>query len=467
MRLEGLLIVMLVVAAPGWADDDEPKRSLALSAAASAAQAPPPQEPGKPVKPSPPPAAPRPFDVPALDYPFNLPDGSFPSMRQSLMFSKDAFHLMHAFDRRISESGEWAGLFVVGIDILYVYLPLGEAWLHEEYHRAVLSQRGIGSFNDVYKMRLFADTIAVSHVRDEDLVRLKRDHPAEQVRLSAAGAEGEHDLILELEKDSFFLEAPTEIVFVAWLSKLTSSYYVYQCGTPDGDELTDELNLEDGADVERRDFTGLDFTAWVYDLHRPQEPYAARGVHPSGVGLDRYRKLTHLTPAEQSYLKHQGRLTWLNFVDPHLIGIRSFGRPEGTRWMASLRHELTSFGYAIDANVFLRRGGLKLAATTHAYFSQEHVLPGLEVQLLGLPVRVAGRVLTLTPRLAGWLQPKDQLYRSRETKAGGLLALRAGLGSRRVRPYLEVEAKTEGWVAGNVYLGSNVTVRAGFTALAF
>jgi hypothetical protein len=434
----------------------------ALALAGSPAQDPPEPSPS----PSASPRGPSPLDVPALEYPYNVPDGSFPSMRQSLMLSKDAFHLMHLLEGKLSE-GEWSGLMMVALDFLYVYLPLGDAWLHEEYHRAVLSRRGISSFNDVYKMKLFAETIAVSHVRDEDLVRLKREHPAEQVRLSAAGGEGEHDLVLELEKDSFFHDSPDVILFVAWLSKLTASYYVYQCGTDAGDELTDELNLEDGADVKRRDFTGLDFTAWVYDLHRPDEPYEARGVHPSGVGIDRYRKLTHLTAAERSYLRQQGWLTWLNFVDPQLIGIRSFGRPEGIRWMASLRHELTSFGYVIDANVFLRRGGLKLAATTHAYVSQEHVLPGLDVQLLGLPVHVGGATLTLTPRLAAWLQPRDQLYRSRETTAGGLLGLRAGLGSRRVRPYLEVEAKTEGWVAGNVYLGKNVTVRAGFTALAF
>ena len=424
------------------------------------------QSPAPSQSPAPAPA-PRPFDVPLLEYPSNVPDGAFPSMRQSLMFSKDAFHLMHTLDGPLKSLGFWGDAAVGALDVLYVYLPLGEAWMHEEYHRAVLSRRDIPSFNDVYRFQLLAETIAVSHVRDADLVRLKREHPAEQVRLSAAGAEGEHDLVLELEKDSFFHDAPTPLLIQAWLSKLSSSLYVYQCGTEEGDLLTDELNEEDGANVERRDFTGLDFTAWVYDLHRPDEPYEARGIHPSGVGIDRYRKLAHLTAAERSYMKHQGRLTWLNLVDPHLVGIRSFGREDGTRWMASLRHELTSFGYVIDANVFLRRGELKLAGTAHAYFSEELFLPGLDVQLIGLRVGVAGQTLTFTPRAALWWQPRNQLYRSRDAQAGGLLALRAGWGSRRIRPYLEAEAKTEGWVAGNVYLDANVTVRAGFTALAF
>jgi hypothetical protein len=71
---------------------------------------------------------------------------------------------------------------------LAFYVPPGEAWLHEEWHRAVLSHCGIASYNDTYKFRLFGGVVNVSHVRDEDLERLKREHPAEFVRLAAAGS---------------------------------------------------------------------------------------------------------------------------------------------------------------------------------------------------------------------------------------------------------------------------------------
>lgn len=410
---------------------------------------------------------PVPLDVPILDTPFLLPGGGFPSMRQSLMLSKDAYHLLDVVGRRLRSKGTWGLTAAAGLELVAYYLPLGDAWLHEEYHRAVLSRRDIGSFNDVYKFRIFASTIAVSRVRDEDLIRLKSEHPAEQVRLSSAGIEGEHDLLLELEKDSFFFDAPTGVTFRAWLIKLNSSLYIVYSGTSEGDALTDQINAEDGADVRRRDFTGLDFTAWVYDLHRPAEPYQARGVHPSGVGIDRYRKPSHLTPEERDYLRLQGWLTFLNFLDPHLVGMRGFGRPDGTTWTALLRHELAPFGYAIDATAFVRRGRIRLAATARAYVNAEGASPGVDLQLLRFPFRLAGRTFALTPRLALWLQPKDQLFRSAASKAGGLVGLRVAVGAHRVQPYLEVEAKTAGWVAGNPYLDRNLSVRLGLTALAF
>jgi hypothetical protein len=79
-------------------------------------------------------------------------------------------------------------------------LPGGWVWLHEEYHRAAVGRRGINSFNDVYKLQMFSN-IAVSHVVDEDLVRLKREHPAELVRASAAGIEGQAQLVQALERN--------------------------------------------------------------------------------------------------------------------------------------------------------------------------------------------------------------------------------------------------------------------------
>ena len=88
--------------------------------------------------------------------------------------------------------------------------------------------------------------------------------------------------------------------------------------------MTDEMNADERT-VKVRDFVGHDFTSWVYDLHRPDEPYAARGAHPSGVGYDRYRGPDDLTAGEKRYLDHMGRLQLLNFLDPNLVGWRGVG----------------------------------------------------------------------------------------------------------------------------------------------
>ena len=67
--------------------------------------------------------------------------------------------------------------------------------MHEEYHRAVLGHRGVGSFDDIYRLDLLAQTVSVSHVKDDDLVRMKAEHPIDFVRAAAAGIEGENKLI--------------------------------------------------------------------------------------------------------------------------------------------------------------------------------------------------------------------------------------------------------------------------------
>src|SRR6185369_11033773 len=147
---------------------------------------------------------------------------------------------------------------------------------------------------------------------------------------------------------------------VLWLAKVNSILYVYTSGTSNADGLTDEVNAKEGANVPKRDFTGLDFTAWVYDLHRPDEPYAARGVHPSGVGIDRYIRYSDLSDAEKSYLRLQGYLQVLNLIDPNLFGFTRFTarRRAGTdgadgaapprppiEWMLSAFHLLAPFGF--------------------------------------------------------------------------------------------------------------------------
>ena len=107
-----------------------------------------------------------------------------------------------------------------------------------------------------------------------------------------------------------------------WLIKLNSLTYVVSGNSTEVDELTDEFNQKEGRDIKARDFTGHDFTAWVYDLYRPREAHQEHGIHPSGVGLDRYIKFSDLTSDERTFLRRQARLQWLNLLDPHLIGLK-------------------------------------------------------------------------------------------------------------------------------------------------
>lgn len=415
----------------------------------------------------------RRFDFTLVDAPYNLTEGlRGPSMRQALDLSIATYELGHAsVERAFGTHKRLAKTAITLLDLVTtaeIALPLTSVWVHEEFHRTIMGGRGVDSFDDVYRLDPDATWIAVSHVKDDDLVRLKREHPAEWVRTQSAGIEGELVLVRELERRRFFGKSRAWHLPFYWLSKISTIGYVASGSWSDADADVDASNRSDGANVKRRDFTGHDFLGWVYDLHRPDEPYAARGVHPSGVGIDRYVKRSDLTDDERRYLRRQGRLQLLNLVDPFLFGLSSGvavgGGDTPLRINAGLAHLLTSFGHTVDANVLVRRHDMNLAVTLHGYANGERVFPGIEADLVDLPVTLGARAIELTPRVGLWLQPEGQRFRTSAADAGGLAALRVRSAlSRRVGAFAELEAKTAGWVAGNPYLDRNVTLRVGLS----
>jgi hypothetical protein len=410
------------------------------------------------------PAAAR-IDLPLADAPYNLRfGGRGPSMQQSLAVTAGVYDAAHlGIERAFGRRRVLGRTAIAAFDFFGSALPFADAWLHEEWHRAVLGNRGVGSFNDVYRLNLAAATISVSRARDEELARLKREHPAEFVRLKAAGIEGQYALVTRLQREQFFRGARGWHTALYWTTALNSVLYV--ADTADTDAETLRANAREGT-VAERDISGHDFTAWVRDLFRPGEAWEARGVHPSGVGVDRYVKTTDLTAEERRYLHRQGRLAFLNFLDPNLVGVHgvTLGRPGGTPLRANLavRHLLTSFGHTVDANVFLKRGRANLFVVAHAYANRDRTFPGVDAELVDAPVTVGGRAFDLSPRAAVWAQPDAQQFRTRAARAGGLAALRVRtpLG-RRVGVLAEVEAKTAGWVAGVAQLDRAVNVRLG------
>jgi hypothetical protein len=373
-----------------------------------------------------------------LDAPYNVAHGvRAPSMQQSLDVTAAFYEWTHSAIARMTPRRQWlANLGIVVFDFLTIGVPFADAWLHEEWHRAVLGRHDIGSRNDVYNLNVFASVIAVSHVQDEELAGLKQRHPVDFVRLKAAGIEGEAMLVNRLERDRFFRGNPGWHVALSWFTLLNTQAYVgWVTAAEDSGEVdreTDDSNRRETT-IAERDISGHDFTAWVYDLFRPNETFALRGAHPSGVGIDRYIKVADLTAEEKRFLRNEGRLSWLNFVDPNLFGIDGFGRT--TRVNAWLRHMLTSFGHTVDGNVLLKRGDTRIAVSLHRYTNGDRSFPGLTLEAIDWPTPIGGRTYLITPR---------------DGSVGGMLGARVVMpGVSRWRWFAEIEGKTAGWVAGN------------------
>lgn len=356
--------------------------------------------------------------------------------------------------------------------LLYMPIPLTSGWMHEEFHRAILAKHGGNSYNEMNDFPITKSLISVLNVKDDDLVRLKSESPQDMVRMSEAGIEGEYLLANNINKNVFFYNSKS-ISFTPLIIALNSSMYVQMCSGKNIDKETDAMVEAEGSNVNKRDLVGLDFLSYTYDLFRPDEPYQGRGIHPSGVGLNRYIKRSQLTSHELSYLKRQGFLQLINYLNPISFQFKSFTIGVGKngdpiRANLYFNHWLTSFGYDISATALLKNNNHNYVFSVHNYANYDEWFPGIEIEtynyLLGenrlkKPIPVSARVM-------GWLQPRNGLFYSRKASLGGMIEVKGYYPiSKYFSPYISVTAKTNGWVAGNIYLESNLSGSFGLQAL--
>ncbi len=355
-------------------------------------------------------------------------------------------------------------LAYVGAEIFLEYSPLGLAWLHEEYHRAILTKNFVNSYDEANDFKFFAEIIRVTDVKDEDLIRFKAENPGDFVRLHAAGVEGENVLAFRLYEYQIFENQTYPYYFLTSTSLLNTFFYIYICHTQEAEITTEQENAADGTNIAARDFTGLDFTAWIYDLQHFYEPYENRGIHPSGVGIDRYVKPSDLSDTALKILKKEAWNNTLNFISPFFFGIgalKSKKNPD-VYYNFSFRHLLTSFGNDIAFYLFRKNGKNKFVFALHkykSYFNPGKFYPGLEFRIYQYPLSF-GKVHTFNNlSLMTWYQNLNP----QKSYLGGLIEYQINVKAGNFYPYVDISAKTPGWVAGNEFLDKNISLRFGLS----
>lgn len=397
-----------------------------------------------------------------------------PSMSQSLNITASVYNVAHYgfkhlninwfkkdFLNYLAETSIWASG-----ELVLMYMPLGGGWLHEEYHRAMLTKHYTNSFNDMNTFPLFAESVSVNSVKDDDLIRFKAENNADFVRLHAAGIEGEYVLAHKLQKQNFFHEQKLRYFSSNLMSIANSISYVWICSRQEAEDFTNDfLAIEMSKDIAFRDFTGLDFNAWVYDLFRPNEPYEKRGVHPSGWGIDRYIKPSDLTNEELKYLKKQGYLQLWNLASPMLLNIDNIYRgKKDLKANFAIRNYLTSFGHDLSPNFFLKTKNFNWIFAYHHYRNYKNTFAGAEIELYDYPLKIGNKILLTNIRTMAWLQPKDLSFTTSTAELGGLFDVKLKFSAtKNMFPYVQVVGKTNGWVAGEVFQEENFSVKAGLS----
>lgn len=354
-----------------------------------------------------------------------------------------------------------ANITALGTDYLAIRLPYGYAFQHEEFHRSVMTSRHIYSYDEVWNFGKGLD-IAVTRVKDEDLVYLKKNFPADQVRLSAAGVEGEYRYLQRMREDNFFRQAAYPMTGISLLGTLHAVNYVNLPFAPRFNAITDSILSYDKHNILARDFTGYDFSAWVYDLFTPDEPYEARGTWPGGVGIKRPVKESQLTEEMKSFLRQTGRMQYLNFVSPFMAGIHRLQLRPGRYFNFALRSVPTSFGYYAGGDFFLDSRRRQMMVSLGVNRSRNLTLPALDVRYYDL-VRQEGVRWNTHAQLSLWMQPKDQMFMADKADFGLEVALQPRYAfTSRFSVMADLSYKTRGWVFGDPYLDKRFTGRIGF-----
>lgn len=419
------------------------------------------------------------IDLPYQSYATNTRGNFFagyanPSMQQSLAMSNNLYSSAHyGIKKMVKTKNEFLRILynyciATGFDIFTFYVPFGYGWLHEEYHRAVMTRREINSFNDMNTFPFGQATVSVRKVKDEDLIRLSDVHTYDFIRLQTAGLEGQYHQIQTLQKNDFYYNQDLPHAPFYWLSTMSNIFYVRNSGNAEVfDKLIDESNENEGSDISKRDFTGSDFTTWVNALFNPDRPYEDRGVHPSGVGINRYIKPSELSDEELKYLQRQGNLQWLNILSPHLVGFPKFklkSSEQGNYYGSfAVRHLLTSFGNDICLDIFYKTPKNNFFFALHNYNNYNSSFFGVEGAIIDKPL--LNNKFLISGRGMVWTQPKDQSFMTKEASLGGMLSIRGSYSMGYLQPYIELDAKSKGWVMGNVFLEDNLSVRCGLSLM--
>jgi hypothetical protein len=160
-------------------------------------------------------------------------------------------------------------------------------------------------------------------------------------------------------------------------------------------------------------------------------------------------------------------LSLLNLASPMMLGIRSIplGKGSGLYGNFALRHLYTSFGTDLSINAYLKQKPFNWVFSLHLCQNYEHFFPALEARMTDYPVSFGKWGLYISPRIMIGMQPVNQEFMTKYAGFFGLIGGRVDFAlSRHFLPYLELTAKTDGWVAGNEYLEHNISFRLGLSA---
>lgn len=339
--------------------------------------------------------------------------------------------------------------------------PLGGGWLHEEYHRAMLATNRVASKNPFDDYHLDITDGSVKNIYDNALRNFKKNDPYGFNRMLIAGAEGELLSARRMQENNFFNNAnlPAELVSFFYINS-AATYFSSNYSNIDSTSI--QANRTE-SNMLIRDFTGHDFSGWIWHLFKPDIPYDSLGIHPSGVGINRYITSDRLTQQEKYYYEKTKSLAVLNFISPMIFGFRKIRLKEGTYGNFAIQYQPTSFGVDLEFRFYLMNKYNKYCFSLHNYRNYNNNFYSAELNWVDFSFKKLEK-FSFTSRIMVGTQPKNQEFFTNRSRFFGVLSVSTIYRiNNHLGAYWQLQAKSDGWVAGDEYLKSMIRLRAGMS----
>jgi hypothetical protein len=374
-------------------------------------------------------------------------------MGASLAITSDMFSALHFGMNKLrnvmGQDAYWKRFVYYGgvatADYLLYLLPvpISYVWMHESFHRAGMTHMGLKShINFAFPAGAYTMNDSGGDVYSYDLPRTIE-----------AGIEGEYLLVEKMQRNNFFYDQGMFNEFLYWLTNYQAWMYAYIPFMQEGMTMTVE-----GEEQE----VSADSLQWAYYLFHPEGTVSGDPDDDAVIGLSAFKD------NEKKFLKNRVLWSLVNLASPMMFGIRSIplGRDTGLYGNFALRQFYTSFGTDLSVNVYLKKAPFNMVFAYHSYMNYEHYFPAIEAELVDFPVQVMPKFgLLLSPRVLLGIQPRDQEFMTDDPEFFALAGCRVDFAvSKHFFPYLDLSAKTDGWVAGNEFLERNISVKAGVSA---
>lgn len=280
------------------------------------------------------------------------------------------------------------------ITTAFLLLP----FTHEEGHRSILTNLGIGSISTPFID--YNGVAKVTGISNETLQNLRNTQLPSYIRLHTGGLESDFDF---LKKEDALFNFNEENYNVLYRDYLVRSFSVFSYYLTTLIHIKSNIKESDNSEKDR-DAVGHDIYGMVRHLHRPEMTFS------------RYTEWNDLSSEEQIYSKRIGLLSFLNLTNPNIWKKGNFTLSEKTDINFSLNYSLAPFGDFVEQNVYLNfNNKLKINPFLREYFNKSHTFLSAGVSLHNLNIN---NKFLINGAAEIWNQPKNLDFITSQSSAG-------------------------------------------------